>query len=353
MSVFHRRRGFTLVELLVVIAIIAMLVLLLLPAVNAAREAARRNNCANAVRQLALGALNRESATTRFPNAMWGAQAADKIDSRNAEVTTETDGYSWVVALLPFIEETALYDQLQELTEQFTEPITTDKLEIRGTRGSYVQERPVELLLCPSFPGENLAQGRLRHKGFDQIQVSNYIALVAGCVEGTRQVYNDAVPTTGGMIVTKQASPKGMKIGECKDGTSKVAFIGESKAELWSVWFTGRGTTAVATPPDLVTCNKILRNKDPQDGFPAPRPDIPSALNFGRRFDAPRDNKDPNYNEKFQPKPRDWGPSSAHSGEIVNHAYVDGHVKGISAGTDPKVYFRLVTRAGGEPVDES
>ncbi len=69
MSKRRRGRGFTLVELLVVIAIIAILVLLLLPAINAAREAARRNGCISTSKQLALAAINHESTKGRFPMA--------------------------------------------------------------------------------------------------------------------------------------------------------------------------------------------------------------------------------------------------------------------------------------------
>ena len=69
MYVRREKRAFTLVELLVVIAIIAILVALLLPAINAAREAARRNQCINKVRQLALALANYESGFQRYPLA--------------------------------------------------------------------------------------------------------------------------------------------------------------------------------------------------------------------------------------------------------------------------------------------
>ena len=72
MSVNTARHGFTLVELLVVIAIIAMLVTLLLPAVQAAREAARLTQCTNHIKQLALGCLNHESAHGFLPSDGWG-----------------------------------------------------------------------------------------------------------------------------------------------------------------------------------------------------------------------------------------------------------------------------------------
>ena len=347
MSNSSSRRAFTLVELLVVIAIIAMLVVLLLPAVQAAREAARRNNCSNQMRQLVLGVLNRESATQRFPNAMWGRMSATAIDNRGPAPYDDDDGYSFIVALLPYIEETALYDELTTRTSQFAEPLNSTVTRIDGTR-QYVLERPVELLICPSFPGENIAQGRYRP--LTEPQVSNYHALVAGCVaSSSRDTFGDVSPQTGGMIVTKQASPKGLRIGDAKDGTSKTAVISESRGEVWTAWFSGVSTSTVALSPDMTYCSRITRNLT--DGYPAVPTDVPSGLNYGRRIDAPSDTAEPYFWEARSDE-REWGPSSAHAGDVVITGYADGHVKGINSGIDATTYYRLVTRAGSEPTDD-
>ncbi|HEX3601466.1 MAG TPA: DUF1559 domain-containing protein [Lacipirellulaceae bacterium] len=110
------RRAFTLVELLVVIAIIGILVALLLPAVQAAREAARRAQCQNRLKQISLACLNFHDQRKLFPSATQvinvGGSPANPINTY----------WSYLVQILPFMEETSLHDQIDYKTFWDTEP---------------------------------------------------------------------------------------------------------------------------------------------------------------------------------------------------------------------------------------
>lgn len=130
------RRGFTLVELLVVIAIIGMLVALLLPAVQSTREAARKAQCANNFKQVALAVLNHGSATDSLPSLK---------DPR----FPGTDIYQigWKLTVLPFLEEQALHDRLVD--PSVWEFVKKEKAE----ESTATQPSVVDAFLCPSTPG--------------------------------------------------------------------------------------------------------------------------------------------------------------------------------------------------------
>ena len=129
---FNRsNRGFTLVELLVVIAIIGVLVALLLPAVQAAREAARRQQCLSNLRQMSIGLLNYESATGELPSAYDFAAGTNPATSLNV-------GPCWTIKILPYIEQQALYDQF-DLTKL-----------IRDSVNDVPRSTPIPSMLCGS-----------------------------------------------------------------------------------------------------------------------------------------------------------------------------------------------------------
>jgi prepilin-type N-terminal cleavage/methylation domain-containing protein/prepilin-type processing-associated H-X9-DG protein len=119
------KRGFTLVELLVVIAIIGMLVAILLPAIQHAREAARRTQCANNLKQVALAALNYESARKKLPPS--GTAEIRTEMPQNVEVFNPYGGnqYSWIVTLLPYLEQAPLaqrFDLSKKVFAQTSNP---------------------------------------------------------------------------------------------------------------------------------------------------------------------------------------------------------------------------------------
>ncbi len=148
-----RRRGFTLIELLVVIAIIAVLIALLLPAVQQAREAARRTQCKNNLKQLALAIHNYHDTYIKFP-----------------ALGTRLNGnyYSWVIATLPYIEQGNLYNAIQTQAKppnSLPAPWSVD------TNNAFVRDfwkKDLEALICPSDPAprdRGESPSRINYKG--------------------------------------------------------------------------------------------------------------------------------------------------------------------------------------------
>ena len=134
------RSAFTLVELLVVIAIIGILVALLLPAVQKARDAARRVQCQNNIKNLGLALLNYESANRELPpSSVWPFETRPG-DRSNVEL-----GPNWVILILPNMEEQALYDSMD-----LEQPINSTINEI-------ARSKSIPTMICPSDPRSGIA----------------------------------------------------------------------------------------------------------------------------------------------------------------------------------------------------
>jgi len=162
----QRPRAFTLIELLVVIAIIGMLIALLLPAVQAAREAGRRMQCSNNLKQLGLAVYNFESSYQRMPSAYF-----DPIWHRFAVRHSNANfrDYGHWICLLPFFEQQALYDVIIGKAE------TNERIDTGSVNHSGLNPTPfaqsIASLLCPSDPGG-------KSVGSDRVKGSNYRASV-------------------------------------------------------------------------------------------------------------------------------------------------------------------------------
>ncbi len=292
------RRGFTLIELLVVIAIIGVLVGLLLPAVQQAREAARRSSCGNKLKQQGLAAHNyADKHACRGDNVL---PAALGVDARGADSTLDktaeigsTAVWSHIVKILPYGEENNLYNAIGG-NGSYVVPGTGSTAANNATSGTNTVE--VDWLICPSFVGTTAGQ-------------SVYKANVGTSTSDEETPALRVLQDNGGLGIGKD---KGF--AEYRDGTSNTLMIVEENfntpywngATTWSSIGIAGSSTAAGT---LISST-----------IPGPA---------GQQF-----------------------PSSPHAGGVCGYATADGSSGFLSATISPKTLIALATRNNSDVIDD-
>ena len=219
------RIGFTLVELLVVIAIIGILIALLLPAVQAAREAARRSQCSNNLKQLALGIHNYADAHKTFPSGYMSNVVPPVVD------VTEQSHWGWGALVLPYVEQESLHSQLQVGPRSLHANLLT-------TAGRTALQTPLATFVCPSDTGPALNdfgptydaayatyEKRVTSDGTDRIPIakSNYVGVGCSSVSSTPPAGILTYGPATGVFFRNSAT----KFRDITDGTSNTLMLGE------------------------------------------------------------------------------------------------------------------------------
>ena len=329
------RPAFTLVEILVVIAIIAGLIAILLPAVQAAREAGRRLQCANNIRQLALAVLGYESNQGMLPpSGLMGRTSSGDVDPQSGKM------FNWIVFVLPYMEEVPLYNRFD-----FSRALLDQPDDLLSTS--------VTTLLCPddsaqgrTFVDSTLTQGKHLAKG-------NYAAFVSPYHVEFELQYPGAIISTGQRMAT------------IVDGTSSTLMLAEIRTRgnpqdqrgAWTLPWTG------AT---LLAFDMHAEDDCPPDKY------VPNDLSLGET-QLPN-NQGPNLDMLYlcpdeagaanQQMPcatwsstGEWAflsaaPRSLHPGG-VNTTFVDGHVTFLKNDVDQMVMAYLISINDGQSIDMS
>lgn len=345
---FYRRQAFTLVELLVVIAIIGVLIALLLPAVQAAREAARRMQCTNNIKQIGLALHGYHDQWNCFP-------PSESRPSNSTSTGSGTAYVNWVILVLPFMEQLSVYNEFDR-----TLPIT-------NAANATARGRTISTMLCPSDPyNETPFKGtaHIRTTAYgDGWARGNYAA--NGAIAKRRYSTTDAdcaaYPTSLGWQDQTRRGVMGVNcavgIAGITDGTSNAILVGEIRAGI--VEADERGTWALGSAAgsslwghggiagDAYGINSRQTNADDSVGCPAAQEAAgsPEALrDLGMACYVSGDGNQ-------------QGVRSMHPGG-ANMGLADGSVKFIgesiqvkpSSSTNLSVWDRLHASSDGQPI---
>lgn len=325
--------GFTLVELLVVIAVIGVLVSLLLPAVQAARESARRSSCQNNLRQLGVAIHNFENATKTFPPASWA-------------VSTSGDPWSGQSRILPYMEGDTLFQKI-DFSQNYSAAANKGLFPPYG-----VAALRVDVLVCPSD-----VNGRSR---LDASGIPQHFPTTYGLCTGVFKVYDPVTKTDGG---TAFAPFVPLRARGFTDGLSKTLAMAEIKA------FTPRSQDiAGLTDPPPATPAAAAGLADPatfrdtghtewvcgrtlQTGFTTafpPNTAVPYVHTDGRTYDVDICGS----REGLSATAATYAAvtSRSHHAGVVSAMLMDGSVRAVSSGIDGGLWKALSTRAGGESI---
>lgn len=294
-------RGFTLIELLVAIGVTALLAALLLPAVQQAREMARRVQCRSNLKQLGLSLHSYLGVYQVFPINT----------SFTHDVGPQSVCRSWMQAVLPYIEQGALHDEINPGLSVF------DNLPFA--------EVPIRLYVCPSS-GDTETMGIRADVPDDwDLGVTDYKAcagsnwawgkFVVAAPPGRFAGSTDGLNQGDGLICEGRAGPVTTRLAHVRDGASNTFAVGETVGAWtkWAWWYSQNGVTA--------TCAIPLNYSIPG------RPREQNIINWQNNY----------------------GFMSRHSGG-AHFCLVDGSVRFVSENIDLKTYRNLATIAGGEPI---
>jgi type II secretory pathway pseudopilin PulG len=409
------RSALTFVELMILLAIIGMLFAMALPSILHAQEASRRDKCAERMKAIGLALLNYADIRGSLPPISINIDATPDIPGDATQppgpvqapgsAPTSTAGYSWMVLILPQIEQPELYQSIAHTSSKFTIPAFSPLVRgIYDGRTPQAESPPacvisLEAFQCPDFTGGTnvdlspravgvpdgaIETGSAPQKYVDfvaangpkGIALTNYNAMLGTHIDNVGPAVapyplkSASLPNSnnGAMMFRGRAFDAGTRLPAITDGTSKTIMVAETRERRFGSWYDGTmnwvvaarhsnpaaGTTAITAANNTTSVNVAEgavtgRWTIGTDGTSATGG---LALNYGPAAE--------NSTAVYLPTAaladpdisgitpgRLWGASSEHKGGLVNHVMADAAVHAISDRIDSNVYLWLVTRNGG------